>query len=367
VAGDVITAAERAVLEKIEALPNEALGVTGVLEPAVNKEGELRLVLGNPLAVPIDVEMRLASTRNLSTATLRENANPYVESFDTPWEIFAPYLGRHLEPGAKERYRMNLRMEAGATEMAPPQVEFVVHWTDGRGRVHDILLKRRVPIVPHAEVSEGPFALEREWHDAASGGTFAWELRGDEPMKRSPEWEMAVDGEKLLVRMRVEDAVHSYCATKVLDGSLGGLGCDAVSVAWAAGAESKNEEVQRVWAVPFGPNGAELWMNKGVGATQTALERVDEKLGVTALVAAREDGYTVTLALPQKMVFGGEGAGRGGVMNIAVSDNDNGLRTWTRSWAKEELGPAGWGRMSLKQPEAQPATLPATTRPRGKR
>src|SRR5262249_24326801 len=159
----------------------------------------------------------------------------------------------------------SLRVAAGATEVAPPQVEFVVHWIDPRGRVHNVLLKRRVPVVPHIEltlplvtilpagaVTEPAVALDGDhgWGNAAAGGTFAWELRGDEPMKRSPQWVMAADADSLFIRIRAEDNVHSYTQSKKLDAAHGGLGCDAVSIAWAPNPEAKADSVQRLWVIP---------------------------------------------------------------------------------------------------------------------
>ena len=71
-------------------------------------------------------------------------------------------------------------------------------------------------------------------------------------------------------------------------------------------------------------------------------------------------GYEVTLSLPRALVFGRSGSDA--AVNITVHDNDGGPRTWVRSWAKEELGPAGWGRVELVD-AAPPATRPAASRP----
>ncbi|MCL2645861.1 MAG: hypothetical protein FWD61_02520 [Phycisphaerales bacterium] len=296
------------------------------------------------------MEMRLASAQNLSTATLRENANVFVESFDTPWKL--PSLVRDLPAGVKEQHRLHLTASA-ATELVPPQVEFVVHWRDDRARMHEVLLKRRVPVVPHAELAETR---------AVKGGTFVWDLRGDEPLKHSPTWEMTWKGENLYMRVHVDDAVQCYAESKALDWKWGGLAGDAVSVAWAAGPKSNAESVQRIWVLPFGANGPELWKNSGVGEKQTALVR-QENAEIKAEVQTQKEGYSVMLILPRKMVMRDEKRGETScVMNIAVSDNDGGLQTWVRSWAKEELGPPGWGRVALRIPETQPAPPQATPR-----
>jgi hypothetical protein len=44
------------------------------------------------------------------------------------------------------------------------------------------------------------------------------------------------------------------------------------------------------------------------------------------------------------------------VLNIAVHDNNEGLRTWTRSWANEDAGPVGWAHVQFLGPP--PATAP---------
>jgi hypothetical protein len=156
-----------------------------------------------------------------------------------------------------------------------------------------------------------------------------------------------------LVRVRVDDAVKSYWPIVGFNSTAGmDVASDAVSVAWARRGTSTSAAAQRIWVLPFAKNGPELWTNTGVAGRQTPLEKLDPKFGVTAAVHETEDGYSVTLALPRKLMFAG---GDTCVMNIAVHDNDEGAVTWTRSWAKEELGPAGWGRISLKAAATQPA------------
>ncbi len=168
---------------------------------------------------------------------------------------------------------------------------------------------------------------------------------------------MIADAEKVYVRVRVEDGVKSYWPKMGLDWKWGGLASDAVSVAWADGKGG----VKRIWVLPFGPKGAELWTNGGVGTGggrggggQTALERLPEKTGVSAIVDARTEGYTVVVALPRGLLFGGRRDVR---MNISVSNNDEGAETWVRSWAKEEGGPEGWGLVTVETPAT---TVPAT-------
>ena len=320
-----------------------------------DQDGSLRLLLNNPLSVPLDVSIRLASTRNLTTETLRENANPYVESFDSPWQLYVPYLARHLEPGAAEKFKMSLYCQAESSEVAPPQVEFVVHWTDPRGRVHEVLLKRHVPVIPRVEVPTQPgkiaIAGDDDWPDAASGGTYAWTIVGDEPAKRSPEWDMTADADTLFLRVRVEDATKSFSPKMNLDWRWGGLDSDAVSVAWAWGAQAAPQTVQRVWVLPFAPKDRQLWTNNGVGHDQTRLLPLDPKYQIKAATDSRDDGYTVTLAIPRKVVFG---SADNCVMNITINDNDGGARTWSRSWAQEQSGPPVWGRVTVTPPATPP-------------
>jgi hypothetical protein len=350
VGADVITLRERAVLDRIAAIPNEALGIIGaVVQPVPGmkieegKETGLRLVLGNPLEVPIDVEIRMASARNLSTATLRENANPYVESFDSPWQLRSPYLGRHLEPKTAERYRVALAPDPLATQFPPPQVEFVVHWTDPRGRVHDVILKRKVTLVPQAKVPLAEMVSLNGvggWDRAASGTTHAWRVRGDEPQKRSPEWEMVADRERLYVRVRVEDGVKSYWASRDAGGSgWGGLPSDAVFVGFGG----NHLPARRLWVLAA--EGKEnVWINGGFGEKQTPLAAAPGGWGVRTRIEQENGGYVVTLAIPRKLVFG---EGDACTMNIGVHDNDDGAWTWVRSWASDVGDGVNWGRVTI--------------------
>jgi hypothetical protein len=365
---DVITRRERAVLDQIAAIPDEALGIIGaVAQPTpgekidVEKETGLRLVLGNPLDVPIDVEIRMASARNLSTATLRENANPYVESLDSAWQLRSPYLGRHLEPKTAERYRVALVPDSRATQFEPPQVEFVVHWTDPQGRVHDVILKRRVTLVPHAKVplvAKVSMDGEQGWDRAAGGTTYAWKLRGDEPQKRSPEWEMVADRGTLYVRVRVEDNVMSYWESTDAGGSgWGGLPSDAVFVGFGG----NHLPARRVWVLPAEGKG-KVWINSGFGEKQTALAGMPASWGVRSHVEQETGGYVVTLAIPRRLVFG---AGDSCRINIGVNDNDGGAWSWIRSWASDVGDGVNWGQVTVAAPETRPAnnTRPAETQP----
>ncbi len=368
IAGEALfTAGERAVLDRIAAIPEEVMGVEGVVDDsgvAVAGQSKLTMHVGNPLEVPLDVEVRLASTRNLGTATERENANPFVENFDAPWEMDSAHLIRHLPPGAKESWPMSLAWTGGGESgggKSPAQVEFVVHWRDPRGggaggteetgRVCTVVLRRRVPVVPHAEIPvEGKVSLEGEegWGNAAQGNAYAWRVRDDELQQRNPEWEMTADGQNVYVRFRVEDGVKSYARPVVIDPRWGGAASDAVNVAWQV-----EGGVKRLWVLPFGPKGAELWTNDGVGGKQTALRFLDEKSrdGVEMKVEEETSGYRVTMAIPRELVFGLSGGGveNGVRVNLAVTNNDDGAETWERSWAKEELGAEGWGVVKLKR------------------
>ncbi len=273
-------------------------------------------------------------------------------------------------------------------------MEFLLHWQDGRGQGHQVLLKRRVPVaglvqVPLAGQKAGAGGAGATGDTAASGGAYAWEIRGDEPRKLNPTWQMASDGERFMVRVTVEDGVKSYWPRMMLvPGQAGGwLMSDAVSFAWAADAQTPNESVRRIWALPFGPKGVELWTNSGVGDKQTPLLRLDEKAGITAELTTTSTGYEVTLILPRELVFGDlrpatlpavmpataasapattlrVGDQRGdcnaatapavvsvpvasAIVNVSVYDNDEGVRTWVRSSSKEALGPAGWAKVEL--------------------
>ncbi len=247
----------------------------------------------------------------------------------------------------------------GGDERVPAQVEFVLRWTDERGGgIKEVVLKRRVPVVQRAEVpvagmvdAKGTFG----WENAAQGGTYAWEPREDEPRERSPQWEMAADKTMLFLRVRVEDAVKSYWPKMMLDKKWGGLASDAVTVAWEE--PTAPGKIKRIWALPFGPNGVELWTNTGIGAGETPLQRLDAKsLPITATLDAHPADYMLTLAIPRSSLINTPGTSAR--MNISVHNNDNAAQTWVRSWAKESLGVTGWGRVSIHEPAAATPTVP---------
>ncbi|MGN6367443.1 MAG: metallophosphoesterase family protein [Phycisphaerae bacterium] len=402
IAGEALfTAGEREVLDKIAAIPNGVMGVEGAVESTASKgaegsaagsgaagaagstggsgQGKLTMHVGNPLEVPLDVEVRLASARNLGSVTMRENANPFVENLDAPWEMDSAHLIRHLAPGAKESWPMSLTWTggegAGGGGKGPAQVEFVVHWRDPRGggaggmeepgRMCTVVLKRRVPVVPHADVpveEKVSMAGETGWLNAVQGSAYAWQVRGDALQRRNPEWEMTADAQKVYVRFRVEDGVKSYVPPEGeggLDWRWGGLGSDAVSVAW----QVEGGGVKRLWVLPFGPKGAELWMNEGVGEKQTELRCLEEgsRDGVEMRVAEETGGYRVVMAIPRELLFGlsEAGAEKGVRVNLGVMTNDEGAETWGRSWAPEGAGPAVWGVVRVAGAGGVAGTRPA--------
>ncbi len=381
---EIMTAKDRAMADAIAGWGNDVMGINGVIDERTHEAGQgangvagimpkegLRLVLNNPLGQPVDIALRMASAGNLAAPWRREEANTFVEGLDLPWELSTAHTLRHLQPGGKDGWAIELTREGEmATIGGPPQVEIVVHWSDSRSQTREVVLKRRVPVASRVEVPVAAAVSDEAsgtegWENAASGSAYAWEIRGDEPRKLTPNWQMTADAERLYVRVRVDDAVHSFWPGMALDGKWGGLASDAVSIAWARGIGAAAESVQRIWVVPFGPagaagsaGGAEVWTNRGVGEKQTALMRVDPKWGIKGSVAETRGGYEVMVSLPRGLIFGeGGGPTVAAVMNIAVHDNDGAARTWVRSWAKEELGPGGWGLVAL--------TVPPATRPVG--
>jgi hypothetical protein len=371
---DVITAREREVIDAMAGWRNDVMGITGFVDErsGVQKEKGLRLELKNPFtsqADKVDMALRSASTSFL-TGSRREGANTYVEGFDLPWEMTSAHMLRQLSPGEKIGWDLGFeRAEVGAgvdsSPPPPPQVDILVHWADPRGRTHEVILKRRVALATRARVTIEK--KENLWKEGtATGGAYAWEIRGDEPRKLNPSWTMAADDQRLYVKMQVDDHVHSYWPRMVIDPAWGGLASDAVSVAWAKDEKAKPEEVKRIWVVPFGPKGAEVWTNDGVGEKQTELLKLDPKWGVTAEVK-EEKGYEVTISLPRALVFGQKRSATtapstspvvvdSAMMDIAVADNDQAARTWVRSWSKEELGPPGWNKLELMSAATAPAT-----------
>jgi hypothetical protein len=287
--------------------------------------------MGNPLEVPLEVEVRLASVRNLGTATARENANPFVEHLDAPWEMEVPHQIRHLEPGAKERWPMTLTWKGRPEDAVPAQVEFVVRWAEPGKEVREVVVKRRVGVIPRAEVPVvGTVEVKGEagWSGAATGELFSWEARAGEAVEREPEWAMVADGARVYMRVRMEGAADEG---------------DALNFVWQAAGKA---EVERLRVVPFGEK--EVWRSHGVGAAESSPVRGESDEGASVVSERTVAGYTVTVAMPRAWVFGG---GKEARVNLSASKNSDRAGAWRRSWAPEGTGEGGavsWGRLSLK-------------------
>jgi len=359
---DVVTAAERKTLESIADLPSAALGVDGVIDDAGNPVGApLRFHLDNPLDEAFDLQLRMAA--------------------GCGWEFTGTPFQKHITAtGVSGAHAVaELALKRSRPDADIPVVEAVLRWPDGRGRVHEVVLPRAVAISPALElaVAEKAIPLDAtDWAGASGGRALAWGHEPDRPRKVDPTIVLRADADRVLVQVHVSDATASFWPALQLDPAWGGIASDAVSVAWAKG----DKKVQRVWVLPFAPAIAaatrsaaggtpEIWMNNGLGDKQSPLQRADAKLGIQALVKLETGGYTVTLALPRKLVCDEIPAVEMGpaiplltppppttriaataFLNVAVYDNDETARTWVKSWTQEDAGPDAWARLQLIQP-----------------
>jgi hypothetical protein len=368
VADDVIGASERAVIDAIAAWDGANLNVEGVVdirgEPLPAPAPALRLYANNPFAEALDIQLRLAPGG---------------------WELMNPPFQRHLTAagtaGARASCDLALRRVRAGEDR--PVVEVVVRWPDARGRVHELVLPRPIAVVPEVTLAVADKAIVPEdaegWAAAPVGVATAWSPREDVPRKSNPTLALRADRERLYMRVHVADDMPGYWPALQLDPTWGGLASDAVSVAW----EGADKQVRRIWVLPYAPlpgaaaaGAAEIWSNTGLGDQQTALSPADAKWGLHATVAREAGGYTVTFVLPRQVVCEElppppppESLLPGGLLplteapatrlaatarlNVAVQDNDETARTWTKSWTREEAGPEAWARVLLIQ--AMPA------------
>ena len=232
---------------------------------------------------------------------------------------------------------------------APPELEVVVQWNDPEGRAHRVVLKRRVTTVPSVKlaVTHDAVRLDNDtgWDLASHGAAYAWDFGPGSaagqgrPDKLNPLWEMTADPENVYVRVRAEDDTPSYWPRMAIEPKFGGIASDAVVLAWGEG-----QGAQRVWVMPFAPEGERLWTNSSVSGKETELLKVRPESGVRAAVERRSGGCTVTLMVPRKLIDHG---GKEARINISVMDNENGLRTWSRSWANPAAAPTDWGRVQF--------------------
>jgi hypothetical protein len=274
------------------------------------------------------------------------------------WDFATPPLQRRLAKGDKTAYEFSLRrIKAGFDR---PVVEAVVHWTDPRGRHHEIVLPRAISVSPAVEIAvekNVPLDGKEGWTGVPAGNVVAWDVRPEAPQKADPQIALRADEERLLIRVRVEDAAKSYWPDMRLDPRWGGIASDAVSISFARG-----QGVDRVWVLPFAAGGPEIWANQGLGEKQAPLTRLPVDSAVQAIAQADDQGYVLTMALPRAMVFPDAAAqsqpaprATTALINVSVHDNDEGAMTWTKSWANEEAGPAAWARVTLLPPAAHSA------------
>ncbi len=393
---DVFTLRERQEIDTIAAWGNDGVGVEGSMDlpapisspsenipatapaaaPISPPPRKMTLHILNPLADPIDIQLRLASTQFLASAQERESVDLGTEGMDLPWELNASHLIRHISPGGKDTISFTIARPDDAEEVvsgAPPELEIVVHWADPRGRTHAVVLKRRVTTVPAIKVP-----VTREfvrlvnddgWKDAASGEAYAWDFgaaQANRPPGLNPLWQITADAANLYVRVRAEDHTPSYWPNMTLGpapGEGGGrIASDAVVLAWAK-SPGPNPAIARVWLLPYAPEGAQLWTNTSMGSStgssagtatapgekQSELLKLSPDTGIRAYVEKHDGGYTATLSLPRKIICtaGTAGAFSRALLNISVMDNDAGPHTWSRSWANPDADPTNWGPIEI--------------------
>lgn len=376
---DYVIAADRAILDQIEKIKENQIGIEGVLEQPVGKAvgsrdirspAALTLLLNNPLTVPLDVSIRLASVKNLVTATQRDAANAYTDNYDSPWELYVPYESRHLAPGDHLNYAMSLFCGAQNFEVASPQVEFVVRYTDSKGRSVPTLLKRRVSLIPSVEVPVLKAALnDKDWTppppappSPASPAALLGLVAAPPPVPvhartyaqipspydlpvPSPEFMMLADRNHLYVKIHVDDVRPSYFPNFIEPAN---LACDAVAVSFAPNAATPVAQAQRIVVLPFAPKAPQLLTNSGVGKEQTPLLPLDTtRYPVQASVTRVADGYDLLIALPRSTLFSGINPDNV-VLNVTVVNNDDSAHSTFRAWTRDDLGPKVWGRVKLK-------------------
>lgn len=337
---DVITARERAIIDAMQTIPVEKLGTVGVLQQT---GGALTLHAENPLEVPLDLEIRLASAKNYSSDLERENVNPFAESLDAPWEMTSPHMIRHLAPGSRQEWNLGFSNNTGSKEIPPPQLEFVLHWSDPRGRMHTVVLKRKIPVAYTAEIPLIPGTVDAKTAFAGdhtiSGGMYTWTLRGDEPHEKSPEWDMAADDEHLFIRIRVTDATPNYSPDIHPNAAFGGLPSDALCIRWPDAASNREKQL---WVLPFAPEGHRLWKKDQTRPEETSLLEEKESPGQIG-IEKQATGYTATFTLERDAVFG---AATSGKINLSIQNNDGAAQTWTQKWILPNQ--TMWGVLNLK-------------------
>ncbi|MEI8194557.1 MAG: hypothetical protein WCI73_01470 [Phycisphaerae bacterium] len=270
---------------------------------------------------------------------------------------------------------MSLYCPAQNSEVAPPQVEFVVRYTDSKGRSVPTVLKRRVGLIPNVEVPVLKAAPnDKDWNpppapatrpalspaallNMMAGGpavpvhasTYAQVPSPYDLPVASPEFWMLADGSNLYLKVHVEDARPSYFANFAEPAN---LACDAVAVSFAPTAATPVGQAQRIVVLPFAPPDApkspQLLTNSGVGKDQTPLLPLDTTLHpVQASVTRTAEGYDLLITLPRATLFSVANSDTV-VLNVTVVNNDDSAHSTFRAWTRDDLGPKAWARVKLK-------------------
>ena len=345
-----VMATDRKRLYDLSTISEAQMGIIGTLpQPRgqasgvkTTQESNLKLVLSNPLDVPLDIQVRLAARANLITATQRDNANQYTDNYDSPWVLSTSFASFRLGPKETKEEPLALYCPPQPQDVMPPQVELVIRYTDTQGRTVPVVVKRRVPLVPQMTVTAVKTVTADTWDDAAESNTFAQVASVYDKVEPSPTFKVTADAQRLYVRVEVPDKTFSYWPQ--FDRAEN-LPSDAVSLQFAPNTASLPTQVQRIVLLPFAPGGVEVRTNTGQDKQQTPLLLLDTvKHGVTAKVDKSNTGYVLEFSLPRALVLPRGTA----AVNLVVTDNDDsGHSTW-RSWARDNPGLAAWGMLEIK-------------------
>jgi hypothetical protein len=335
---DMVTAADRAVIDSIYNLTPDQLGIRGTLEQPLNhpvgsadENGPLTLVLKNPLDVPLDVAIRLAALQDLTTPSQRDAANPYADNFDSAWQLHVPYADRHLPPHSAIAYHMAISAAAQTDPIAPPQVEFVINWRDSRGRSVPIVLKRRVPVLPTFAL---PTATEN-WAHAVLSDLFLWDPADHPDPHPNPEWSAQLSNATAQFKINVEDSTPSFFAPPHHTP----LGfSDAVILAWQQPGAAVTDQVT---FYPFAPDASDYWIHN----------LPNHAGAITAHRTATPAGYSLMIEAPRAVLFPTATPIRA---NLTVIDNDGGVRNHTWSWAVPDA--KNWGTLDPTPPLSPPSS-----------
>ncbi len=129
----------------------------------VAASGSLHVLFENPLDIPISISARAVrdfpvpwevGTQSWISRTPIDIFNPFVTDINTPF-VFSPTPTVTIPPRGSAKLAIPYSADSGPAPCAPPEIDFVAHFTDSQNRTVPVHLRRRLPIARTVTANDG--------------------------------------------------------------------------------------------------------------------------------------------------------------------------------------------------------------------